>query len=109
MNIRPYQLLKRELTTATKEIYEAKFDLIVIDLMMPLRDNEDPQDISEDVISVLELSTLNGGASIIALSGFDTLVQEQRQRFTKRDELLVTLWHNKRAVEEAYLDSSSAH
>jgi nucleoside phosphorylase/CheY-like chemotaxis protein len=75
--------------TATKLIYEARFDLIIIDLMMPFRDNEDPQDISEDVISVLELSTLNGGASIIALSGFDALVQSQRQRFAEAGIILV--------------------
>jgi adenosylhomocysteine nucleosidase len=75
--------------TATKQIYEVRFDLIIIDLMMPLRESEAPQDISEDVISVLELSALNGGASIIALSGFDTLVQEQRKRFTEAGIILV--------------------
>ena len=80
----------RSLAAATKQIYEKKFDLIVIDLMVPLRDSEPlPQDISEDIISILELSTSNRDTNIISLSGYEDLVSSQRQRFTESGIILV--------------------
>jgi adenosylhomocysteine nucleosidase len=74
---------------ATKYIYKTKFDLIVIDLMMPLRKGDAAEDISEDIISILELSSFNRVASVVALSGFDDLVDAQRQRFTEAGIILV--------------------
>lgn len=77
------------LTAATKSIYERRFDLVVIDLMVPYRTGEEPQDISEDVISMLELSSINSGVSAIALTGFDDLVETQRDRFVEAGIILV--------------------
>ena len=66
------------LAVASKLIYENRYDLIVIDLMMPLRPGEKPQDISEEIISTLELSERNKGANVIALSGYEELVAERK-------------------------------
>ena len=54
-----------------------------------LREGEDEQDISEDIISILELSSSNRDASIIAFSGFEDLVTAQRQRFSEAGIILV--------------------
>ena len=77
------------LAFTTKCIYEFKFDLIVIDLMLPLRPGDEPQDISDDIIATIEMSDLNRGANIIALSAFEELVAEQRARFTEAGIILV--------------------
>ena len=77
------------LAIATKCVYETKFDLIIIDLMLPLRAGGEPEDISEEIIATIELSDTNRGANIIALSGFEDLVTEQRQRFADAGIILV--------------------
>src|SRR5258705_12824480 len=69
----------RNFAVATKSIYESRYDLIVIDLMMPMRDGDNATDISEDIISVLELSDLNRSANIVALSNYGELVEVQRK------------------------------
>src|ERR1700731_3026757 len=64
--------------------------LIVSVLMFPLRDSQPlRQDISEDIISILELSTSNRDTNIISLSGYEDLVSSQRQRFTESGIILV--------------------
>jgi adenosylhomocysteine nucleosidase len=77
------------LASAYKRLYENRFDLIIIDLMMPLRDGTDPEDISEEIISIIEASDANRGTNCIALSGFEDLVDEQRARFTDAGIILV--------------------
>jgi adenosylhomocysteine nucleosidase len=77
------------LALASKNIYESKYDLIIIDLMMPLRPGEAPQDISEEIISTIELSEQNKGTNIIALSGYEELIAEQRDRFAESGIVLV--------------------
>jgi nucleoside phosphorylase len=79
----------KTLALANKYIYEQRFDLIIIDLMMPLRDNGPKQDISEEIISIIELSDQNRGSNFIALSGFEELVLEQRERFVDVGIVLV--------------------
>jgi adenosylhomocysteine nucleosidase len=54
-----------------------------------LRDGTSPEDISEEVISIIETSDANRGAGCIALSGFEDLVDEQRARFSDAGIILV--------------------
>jgi adenosylhomocysteine nucleosidase len=77
------------LASANKRIYETKYDLIIIDLMIPLREGTQPEDISEDVISIIETSDANCGTGCIALSGFEDLVDEQRALFADAGIILV--------------------
>jgi nucleoside phosphorylase/CheY-like chemotaxis protein len=77
------------LSLANKYVFESKYDLIIIDLMMPLRSGDAPEDISEEIISTIELSECNKGANIIALSGFEELVVQQRDRFSEASIVLV--------------------
>ena len=74
---------------ATKHIFERRFDLIIIDLMVPLRPGDEPEDITEEIIPTIELSERNRGANIIALSGFEELVGEQRVRFAEAGIILL--------------------
>jgi adenosylhomocysteine nucleosidase len=77
------------LSIASKYIYEKKFELIIIDLMMPVRQGGQPEDISDEIISTIELSDLNKGAHVIALSGFEDLVAEQRTKYTDANIILI--------------------
>ncbi|MBD9638460.1 hypothetical protein IB277_19335 [Ensifer sp. ENS07] len=75
---------------ATKSLYQSKYDLIVVDLMLPLRNKaEDPIDISDDIVGVIESSDKNRGSNIVALTGFNDLFDEKRQVFNDAGILIV--------------------
>lgn len=75
---------------ATKRLYESRFDLIVADLMLPIRKkNEDPIDISDDIVGVIESSDKNRGSNVVALTGFNDLYDEKRELFNDAGILIV--------------------
>lgn len=77
------------LSAAQKCLYERAFDLVILDLMLPLRDGQRPEDVSEHLIGALETSDKNKGTNVIALTGFDDLVEAQRQKFLDSGIILV--------------------
>lgn len=78
------------LQEATKRLYEARFDLIIADLMLPIRKKtDDPIDISDDIVGVIESSDKNRGSNVVALTGFDDLYDEKRELFNDAGILIV--------------------
>lgn len=69
------------LRDASRKIYSVRYDLIVIDLLLPKWAGDKPEDVSAEVISYMELSEINRGVSAIALSGFEDVADQRRQEF----------------------------
>ena len=81
--------LARNLSEAAKLLYEKRFDLVVLDLMVPLRKSEQPVDITGEILSILNSSEKNVGTAAVALSGFDEIVEEHRREFSDSGVLLI--------------------
>lgn len=77
------------LQISTKKIYEETYDLIILDLMMPQRDGDLPIDVTNDIISCVELSDKNKMSNFIALSSYTEMVGENQQRFSESGALTV--------------------
>jgi len=85
------------LSKASKLIYESPFDLIIIDLMLPLRaDDNTPSDVSDELLMTISESEKNRTAHTIALTGFDDLVEEKLRAFAEAGVGLV-LFENGRS------------
>lgn len=78
-----------DLHSAWKELFNTVYDLIVLDLMMPLTKNGQPQDVGGEVINVIGESQLNRAARIVALTGYEDLFEQQATRFAELGVLLV--------------------
>ncbi|WP_431324858.1 hypothetical protein [Rhizobium sp. YTU87027] len=78
-----------DLSSATKQIYEQKFDLIITDLSLPPRHPEPGVDLSDELAATIHDSSHNKGTSVIALSGFSEIVGERRRYFSDAGIFLV--------------------
>lgn len=78
-----------DLSEATKLLYENRYDVVFIDLMLPHRRKDDPIDVTEDILGVIEASEKNSSSSFFAISGFEDLIQEQRARFIDAGIVLI--------------------
>lgn len=77
------------LSDTTREIYENSFDLIVLDLCLPVRSDEKAKEVSDDLLGILQDSALNGLTPAIALTQFDELLESQIYEFSKRGVTVV--------------------
>ena len=82
-------VLCEDLHTAWRELTNTVYDLIVLDLMMPLTKNGQPQDTGREIINVISESQLNRTARIVALTGYEDLFEQQATRFAELGILLV--------------------
>jgi adenosylhomocysteine nucleosidase len=77
------------LQSAVKRIFEAKYDIIVTDLLMPRREGEEAVDVSDEIVSFIQDSARNSKTSVVAISQFFELVEERRKRFVEAGIILV--------------------
>lgn len=73
----------------TQKLLQEKYDLIVIDLLMPRRRGEAAVDISEEIIDHLGESSLNRFTTVVAISRFEDVVAQRRMEFTRAGILLI--------------------
>ncbi|MER8906646.1 hypothetical protein NKH99_03045 [Mesorhizobium sp. M0854] len=52
----------------------SRFDLVVLDLMVPMRDDDAPFDVTEQVIELIRASHLNAKAAYVAITQHDELI-----------------------------------
>ena len=78
-----------DLARASKLIYENTFDLIVIDLMLPIRSGGEPVDVAEEILGTIRDSENNRVAHTIAFTGFDDLIDEKLRLFAQDGVSLV--------------------
>jgi adenosylhomocysteine nucleosidase len=74
---------------ATQKIYGNKYDLIVIDLLLPRRDGDDPVDVSDEMIDHLVNSEANRLTTVVAISQFEQVVDQRRGEFAKAGIFLI--------------------
>ena len=74
---------------ATQRLLQVKYDLIVVDLLLPRRQGEDPVDISEEIIDHLSESDVNKLTTTVAISRFEEVVDRRRDDFVKAGILLI--------------------
>ncbi|NUL18068.1 hypothetical protein HUN27_14560 [Agrobacterium tumefaciens] len=83
--------LAKSLSSATKHIFETRFDIIVTDLMMPRRetDRDTEVDVSEEILSHVRDSSKNAKTAVVAISKFSDIVEERRKAFVEAGIILV--------------------
>ncbi|MBU1334414.1 MAG: hypothetical protein KJ944_21345 [Alphaproteobacteria bacterium] len=74
---------------AQKLLYSEQYDIVILDLMLPLRE-DDPTaiDVSEEIIETVQASKYCEFATILALSSFSDVVDTQLKRFSDAGILL---------------------
>lgn len=77
------------LVDATRRLFSKKYDLIVVDLLVPRRAGEEPVDVSEEIIDHLTGSELNRLTTAVAISRFDDVVDRRRGQFVRAGVLLI--------------------
>lgn len=79
--------------SATKQIFEQPFDMIVTDLMMPIRPGNEPTDFSETLLDHLSTSKANSSTVVVAITQFDTILQKRTEDF-KRSGIFILDYQN---------------
>ncbi|KAA6489931.1 response regulator [Agrobacterium sp. ICMP 7243] len=76
-------------SAATKRIYEAAYDIIIVDLLLPRRHGENEADVSDEIIDHIQDSEKNAASTVVAISQFEDVVEEKRKRFVEAGIVLV--------------------
>ena len=77
------------LASAVQSLERSRYDLIILDLMLPLSDGGTPIDTGAELIQIVESSTSNRNAQLVALTAYEELFWQQGERFTKGGVLLL--------------------
>ena len=77
------------LSDAARMIFNAEFDLIVVDLLLPRRSGEEPIDVSEEIVDHCTNSSLNQLTAVVAISRFDDAINRRRDHFARANITIV--------------------
>ena len=82
----------KDFSAFTSEINREKFDLIIVDLMVPqFRDSKEPQDISGRLPETIrDLDCINFRTPVLAVTGYDSLAEENFSALNKLDITVIT-------------------
>lgn len=87
---------------ATKLIFENKYDLIIIDLLLPrLAEDKGLSDISSEIVTNIQESKFNSNTTVIAISMYDKLVDELARDFHESGILLLNYKENDESWKNA--------
>ena len=78
-----------DIRSAFVELDATMYDLVVLDLMMPLTRDGRPQDTGKELLHIISASPLNRTARIVALTAFEELYERQAKEFARLGVLLV--------------------
>ena len=78
-----------DIGSAYRELDATVYDLVVLDLMMPLVKGGPPQDAGKELVRIVSSSRLNRSARIVALTGYEELYEQQEREFAELGVLLV--------------------
>ncbi len=88
------------LAEAVKQIYAARYDIILVDLMLPNRPNDPPTDASDELIEAISQGT-NSRTNVLALTGYTELADERISNFNEAGITLITYDHDEDKWQEA--------
>lgn len=77
-------------SAATQKIFATRYDLIVVDLMLPRRPKDEPTDVSEEMIDYLVNSEANRLTTVVAISQSEDVVSQRRGEFAKAGIFLIS-------------------
>lgn len=77
------------LSSAVQFLERSRFDLIILDLMLPWSEGGTPIDTGAELIHIVESSRNNKNAQLVALTAYEELFWRQAERFTKGGVLLL--------------------
>jgi adenosylhomocysteine nucleosidase len=77
------------IASASSYLAAEKYDVVIIDLMLPYVDAGPAQDLTTEVVNLVLLNEQNRDAYIIALSQHEELVEEQRRNLTSHGILCI--------------------
>lgn len=80
------------------------FELIVLDLYLPLVENSATNDVSKEVLNIVQKSNLNKTSDIVALSAYEELVKEHSDNFA-RHGVIVCLYSETEQSWQTTIDS----
>lgn len=78
------------LAEGAQRILQEEFDLIVVDLMLPRRRDDDPTDVSEEIVDHLTMSEKNRLATVVAISRHDDVISQRQPSFTRAGIVLTS-------------------
>ena len=71
------------------ELDVAMYDLVILDLMMPLTKDGSPQDTGKEILQIISASRLNRTTNIVALTAYKELYELQEEEFSQAGVVLV--------------------
>ena len=77
------------LASTVQTLERSRFDLIILDLMLPLTEGGAPMDVGSELINIADSSRNNKNTQLVALTAYEQLFWQQGDRFAKRGVLLV--------------------
>lgn len=80
---------KGDIASAYGELDATVYDLVVLDLMMPLVEGGPAQDAGKELVRIVSSSRLNRSTRIVALTGYEELYEQQAREFAELGVLLV--------------------
>jgi adenosylhomocysteine nucleosidase len=96
------------MSQAQREIYQTKFDLIIVDLMLPLRADCTPQDISGEILEIINMSDKNRNSQAIAITNFNQLRETHNRSFNEANISIVSYSPTKSEWKEALVSELNA-
>ena len=78
-----------DIRSAFMELDATRYDLVVLDLMMPLTEDGVPRDTGKELFQIISRSRLNRAARIVALTEYEELYEGQEKDFARLGVLLV--------------------
>ena len=74
---------------ATRKILNKQYDLIIMDLLLPRRKEENVTDVSEEVVEHIANSELNRLTTVVAISRFEDVVSKRQEMFARAGIFLI--------------------
>ena len=71
------------------ETDRAMYDVIILDLMLPLTDDGSAQDAGREILNIISRSHLNRSARVVALTAYENLFENQERLFAEAGVFLV--------------------
>lgn len=78
-----------DIRSAFLELEATVYDLIVLDLMMPLTVDGEPQDTGKEILHVISTSKRNHSTAVVALTQYTELYERQEHSFAQLGVILV--------------------
>lgn len=78
-----------DVRSVVRELDTTMYDLVVLDLMMPLTSDGSPRDAGKELLQIISMSRLNKATTIVALTAYEELYKDQEKEFARAGVFLI--------------------